>query len=197
MSRQVVEKFVDPAACCECGCGETVRTIRRDRRRRFIQGHNSRGSTHPSWKGGRIVSPQGYRLIWVPGHNRANPNGYVLEHIVVAERALGKSLPAGALVHHVNEIRHENRNSNLVICQGRAYHSLLHRRMRARATGVDPSWRRCRFCQEYDNPRRLFVPESGDSPYHRRCSAERGRQRYEKRKELSRGTVVEMNGGAS
>lgn len=52
------------------------------------------------------------------------------EHIVVAERALGRRLPKGAIVHHVNLDTHDNRPSNLVICPSEAYHRLLHKRMR-------------------------------------------------------------------
>lgn len=54
------------------------------------------------------------------------------EHIVVAERALGKPLPNGAVVHHVNLDTHDNRPCNLVICPDEAYHRLLHKRMRER-----------------------------------------------------------------
>ena len=54
------------------------------------------------------------------------------EHIVVAEKALGKPLPKGARVHHVNLDTHDNRRRNLVICPDEAYHQLLHKRMRER-----------------------------------------------------------------
>jgi hypothetical protein len=60
-------------------------------------------------------------------------NGYPMgrdnrrEHVHVAERALGKRLPKRAIVHHVNEIKHDNRPANLVICEDHLYHKLLHR----------------------------------------------------------------------
>ena len=44
-----------------------------------------------------------------------------------AERALGKPLPAGTVIHHHN---YKGNDSQLVICQDRAYHRLLHARMR-------------------------------------------------------------------
>lgn len=71
------------------------------------------------------------------------------EHILIAERALGKPLPKGAEVHHVNEDKRNNRPSNLVICQDRAYHALLHRRARVlRASGNPNTQRICYRCHE-------------------------------------------------
>lgn len=81
---------------------------------------------------------------------RANGDGYMhlgylghqingvrkFDHVRIAEKALGKPLPEGAVVHHVNEIKTDNRNENLVICPDRAYHNLIHARTDAyKATG--------------------------------------------------------------
>lgn len=84
-----------------------------------------------------------------PNGHRYNAEGYVdvldpqtlqrkREHIVVAERAFGGPLPAGVIVHHHDEDKSNNANANLVICQDRAYHNLLHVRMRILAAGGDP-----------------------------------------------------------
>jgi hypothetical protein len=55
--------------------------------------------------------------------------GGVHQHI--AESALGRPLPHGVEVHHVDGDPSNNAPSNLVICQDRSYHRLLHRRARA------------------------------------------------------------------
>jgi hypothetical protein len=86
------------------------------------------GHGHPRWIGGRYVRKDGYVLLNCPDHPKANNSGQVYEHILVAERALGRYLPEGAEVHHVNENPSDNRGENLVICQDHSYHFLLHRR---------------------------------------------------------------------
>lgn len=76
-------------------------------------------------------------------------------HIVIAERALGHALPAGAEVHHVNEIKSDNRPENLVICPSRAYHKLLHLRIDALKACGNATWRKCKVCHQHDDPANL------------------------------------------
>lgn len=78
-----------------------------------------------------------------PKYSRYKQGG--LSHVRVAEGALGKRLPKGACVHHVNEDRYDNRPSNLVICQDAAYHNLLHVRARVVRAGGDPDAMRICF----------------------------------------------------
>lgn len=52
-------------------------------------------------------------------------------HKLLCERALGKPLPPGAEVHHVNGNKRYNAHRNLVVCQDHAYHVLLHERTKA------------------------------------------------------------------
>lgn len=76
-------------------------------------------------------------------------------HVDAAEQALGKPLPSGAEVHHVNGNPEDNRNSNLVICPDHAYHSLLHQRQMALDIAGNANLRMCRICQIYDNQTRM------------------------------------------
>lgn len=52
------------------------------------------------------------------------------KHRILAELALGKPLPPGAEVHHLNGKHWDNNYGNLVICPDHGYHMLLHERMR-------------------------------------------------------------------
>lgn len=79
----------------------------------------------------------------------ARPCGTVMEHVVIAERALGRRLPKGVQVHHVDEDRRNNAPSNLVICQDQKYHYLLHVRAKVVRAGGDPNTQRvCTGCRK-------------------------------------------------
>lgn len=73
---------------------------------------------------GRTKDTNGYVVVTLPSGVRQ------YEHILVAEKALGKPLPRGAIVHHIDENKSHNANTNLVICPDQSYHMLIHKRMR-------------------------------------------------------------------
>lgn len=163
---------------CECGCGEPVGRSKQNPRRwnRFVHGHNNRGRRHHLWNGGRKRNRAGYILVQAPDHPRADEGGYVMEHIVLAERAIGKPLPDGAVIHHVNGNPGDNRSENLVICEDQGYHNLVEQRTRALRACGRAGWLRCKRCKEYDDPDNMNVPERGMA-YHQACQTEYDRQR--------------------
>ena len=84
-----------------------------------------------NWHAGRYRHEQGYIRVHV-GNNQ-----YRMEHVLFAEKALGKPLPEGAVVHNVNGDPGDNETPwNLVVCPDQDYHLLLHRR--AQALGYEP-----------------------------------------------------------
>ncbi len=98
----------------------------------------------------------------------------VKEHIAIAERVLGKPLPPGAVVHHIDENKLNNATTNLVICPNNGYHALLHQRMNALAACGHADWRQCKRCHEYDDP--ATMGRDGRSVYHRACNVEHVRR---------------------
>jgi hypothetical protein len=162
---------------CECGCGQPTPIAKNTDRKygwvkgqpkRFAQGHNSKtGKMRPIG----IVSDgpaDQYRTITVD-HQSAG------EHIVVAERALGRPLARATPVHHVNGNRRDNRPCNLVICESQSYHELLHVRQAALDACGNANWRRCYHCKQYDDPSRLHIGKG--QAYHRPCNLAYQRER--------------------
>jgi len=77
----------------------------------------------------KYKSPHGSVSYTSSGYARFTHLGErVYEHIWLAEEALGKPLPYGAVVHHVDAKPWNNRPGNLVVCPDQAYHRLLHER---------------------------------------------------------------------
>ena len=68
----------------------------------------------------------GYAMIYMPTHHRADSTGCVYEHMVVAERKLGRLLKDTECVHHINEIRNDNREENLMVFKTKADHTAFH-----------------------------------------------------------------------
>ena len=75
----------------------------------------TRGKLNYQWCGGKKRATKGYILIYKPEHYRANLHGFVLEHILVWEKAHKKQIPKGWVIHHLNGIKDDNRLENLVV----------------------------------------------------------------------------------
>ncbi len=73
-----------------------------------------------------------YGQIDAAGYKAFGGKLRVREHVLVAERVLGRQLPKGAVVHHVDGNKTNNRHDNLMICS-RGFHQWLHAKMRRTA----------------------------------------------------------------
>lgn len=157
---------------CECGCGGVTRPARQNDSKyghvkgvpvRFIQGHVAKN---------RPVKEGFYRK-----------KGFKLEHVLIAEAVLGRPLPPRAEVHHVDGNTLNNANNNLVICEGRAYHSMLHARLRVVQAGGDPNTQKvCNCCgRVLDLERFRSFPRNATWKRHAYCrecnNADRARRR--------------------
>jgi hypothetical protein len=173
-----------PYGECHCGCGQKTRLapyswaakgMKQGEPMQFINGHQLprvSGKDHPNWKGGRSNASRGYININQPNHPRAKNTNQVHEHILIAEKALGKYLPDKAVIHHYSL-------TELVICQDQAYHALLHQRTRALRACGHASWRKCNYCKEYDKPENLYI--RCKAIFHRACSDQRRREARSKK----------------
>lgn len=87
-------------------------------------GHYTELAEEPKQRpnGTGCIDSNGYVKVMVNGRS-------TYEHILLAEKALGRPLPWGVIVHHTGA-RHDNHGPfKLVICDN-SYHQLIHQRMR-------------------------------------------------------------------
>ena len=122
----LIRRRINEMSLCECGCGKEAGVYKqtilrvgahRGQPKRFYHGSHSKTVLAKDYR------CKGYKEITVsPGNSKRL-------HVALAEKALGKPLPKGAQVHHMNGTK----EGPIVICQDAAYHKLLHVRMRALA----------------------------------------------------------------
>ncbi len=75
---------------------------------------DKRGERNPYWKGGRYKdNTWGYIWLYMPEHPNCNNKGYILEHRLVVEQAMGRPLKNNEIVRHKNRISDDNRINNL------------------------------------------------------------------------------------
>ena len=86
---------------------------------------NVSGSHNPNYGGGKYIDDKGYIRILDQEHP-FNIKGYIYEHRSVFEQYLGRYLQSWETVHHINEIKVDNRVSNLFLCTV-PEHSAVHR----------------------------------------------------------------------
>ena len=68
-----------------------------------------------NWKIEKIVKKGNYNYAIVRNHPNRTKNDYVLEHRIVVENHIQRLLEKDEIVHHINEIKKDNRIDNLQI----------------------------------------------------------------------------------
>lgn len=138
-------------SCTVTGCSRPIYSLKKKLCHACYEQLRKRGTTD------RTIRPRGAGTFMACGYVRVRDGsgGKLLAHRVIAERALGRPLPAGAVVHHADGDRANNSNANLVICPSRQYHELLHKRQAALEATGDASALRCYVCKTYDAAERI------------------------------------------
>ncbi len=95
------------------------------RRNNIAWRKNQVGDNNPNFNGGRYIDDKGYIRVLKPEHPHHN-KGYVYEHRLVVEAMLGRYLHPWETVHHINEIKLDNRWDNFYLTTI-PEHSSIHR----------------------------------------------------------------------
>ena len=87
------------------------------------------GEKGGGWTGGIRKHTCGYILIYMPEHPNAM-NKAVFEHRLVIEMMLGRYLTNEETVHHINEIKTDNRIKNLYLFPTSSKHTSYHQNLK-------------------------------------------------------------------
>ena len=125
-----------------------------------------------------VLSSSGDGKYWT---RHVSGRGNTYEHVLIAEQTLGKSLPKGVEVHHVNGNGLDPGHENLVICEDKLYHRFLHARAAGLSNVGSVDGRRCYICGNWgvigDGSLSTYIqkksPNGIGMSYHKSCMAKR------------------------
>ena len=136
------------------------------------------GKDNPTWNGGRYINTQGYVLIRSLDHPNRDCRGYVREHILVMEKALGRLITPSEIIHHIDEDRTNNNIGNLMLFKTKAMHIAYHSRLKAFQTCGHYDWLPCSYCHKYDSPENMVTRSYKNKSYpdmttarHKECAS--------------------------
>lgn len=137
--------------------------------------NHAKGDRSGKWKGG-IMLDHDYIRTRNDDHSRST-KGYVLEHILIAEKILGRPLPKGTVIHHTDGNKGRINPYGMVICQDQSYHAIIEARLRALMESGHADWRKCCYCHNYDDTKNMIIRQNGSRACHQECEREYQRRR--------------------
>ena len=103
--------------------------------RKRMEDVDRKGKNSSSWKGGKTKHSQGYKMLWVdpesPFAKMRDHHGYVERHRLTMAKYLGRCLEIYEIVHHINEIKTDDRIENLELTDN-SKHAKMHNKNRLR-----------------------------------------------------------------
>lgn len=122
----------------ECNCGKVtiLRYLKKYNIPRRTRSESLKGKKYPQvtgnkhyrWKG-RGIHSEGYVCIYNPNHPFHSIRKYVYEHRLVMEKKIGRYIKHEERIHHINEIKDDNRIENLYLCKNISDHAKLHKQL--------------------------------------------------------------------
>jgi hypothetical protein len=125
--------YIPPTGYCECGCGQKTKIAKcgsaedgyvLGQPRRFVKGHNGRGSGNGMYKGGECFDKRAGRWLADRGDGV-----FILRSRVAMQKHMGRELDRNEIVHHRNKNPLDDNLENLEV-MSRADHARLHAQMR-------------------------------------------------------------------
>jgi hypothetical protein len=101
-------------SCRSCGKSTYVRPFEQARFRACSKACNDE-LKRIKGPGSKVIRRDGYVKVYFPTHPRADKTGFIMEHRLVMEQVLGRPLERGEHVHHINEVKSDNRPENLQV----------------------------------------------------------------------------------
>lgn len=89
-------------------------------RQKISEAHKIHGIGHKKKR------TDGYIAVYYPEHPKSTKEGYIMEHVLIVEKSIGRHLKDNECVHHINAIRNDNKLENLKLMtksEHAAYHS--------------------------------------------------------------------------
>jgi hypothetical protein len=111
-----------------CSSSLVSEMIERHGIKKEIRRSSTFGELNGTFKHG-IQIDNGYLIVLMPFHHKANHDGYVRLHVILAEYYFGIEVADDEVVHHKNENKQDNRKCNLVIMK-KIDHDKLHAKKR-------------------------------------------------------------------